>query len=123
MERGFLLQGGSIPSGPTESYEWGPTYNRLYPTSIEKQFPRHGSPTQLPRWRSYMTSTKRALSSKRSYFNISGPFSISQVLPNSHEEGHYRPGGHTSIYQVLPNLHEEGHYRLRGPTSIYQILS
>ncbi|KAL2535764.1 hypothetical protein Fot_17155 [Forsythia ovata] len=57
---------------------------------------------------SYLTSTKRdTIVQKvlprhlRFYLNISGPTSISQVLPNPYEEGQYRPRCPTSIYQVL----------------------
>ncbi|KAL2549601.1 hypothetical protein Fot_11131 [Forsythia ovata] len=62
--REFLHQRVPTPSGPTESHEGGPTYNRSYPTSIEKKFhyqrgPTPSSPTQLPRVRCYITSTKR----------------------------------------------------------------
>ncbi|KAL2493662.1 hypothetical protein Fot_37419 [Forsythia ovata] len=64
MKRGFPCQGG-----PTKSYEGGPIYIMSYPISIEKGFPCQGGPipsgpTQLSRWKSYRTSTKRALSSK-----------------------------------------------------------
>ncbi|KAL2468422.1 hypothetical protein Fot_49998 [Forsythia ovata] len=69
--------GGPTPSGPTESHEGGPTYN-FYGEGVH---------------------------SSRGLTSISGPTSISQVLPNSKRE-------------VLHNLHEDGHLRLGGPTTI-----
>ncbi|KAL2530968.1 hypothetical protein Fot_23569 [Forsythia ovata] len=75
MERGFTYQ-EVLPQ-----YQVLPRYLRSYPTL---------------KGRSYITSTKRDLTSTR------------KVQPNLHEEGHYRPRDLTLISQVLPNIHEGG---------------
>ncbi|KAL2501237.1 hypothetical protein Fot_35085 [Forsythia ovata] len=72
-------------------------------------------PGVLPRYlRSYPTSTRK-------------------VLPNLHEDGHYRPRSPTSIYRVLPRYLKSPPQRgtlssrrsyldILGPTSISQVL-
>ncbi|KAL2550891.1 hypothetical protein Fot_12421 [Forsythia ovata] len=58
---------------------------------------------KITRRRSYI---QRVLSNLyRKEVPLSGrsyPTPKSEVLPNLHKEGHYRPRDHTSIYQLLP---------------------
>ncbi|KAL2514848.1 hypothetical protein Fot_28819 [Forsythia ovata] len=45
LYRGVLPGQTSSPSGPTESYEGGPTYRWSYPTFMERKFTHQGCPT------------------------------------------------------------------------------
>ncbi|KAL2550137.1 hypothetical protein Fot_11667 [Forsythia ovata] len=108
MEMGFLRQRG-------------PTYNRSYPTSIERDFTHQGGPTESHEGGptpSGLTESHEGGPTQPLYrgdfiVRESYPFrsyatNKSEVLSNLYDEGHYRPEGPISMYQVLPNLHEGG---------------